>query len=167
MSFIFGSLKEENAVKSSQIMVLETQISSTKENQDNEHEKWRAAQVNYERQVILQSETIQELTKTSQDLALLKEEASKLCKLADAHRSENTELKAKWEIKKSILEESRKEAEKKYDELNEQNKISHSWIEAMHIQLAEKDRDSISYSHGDSGMQNIKLPPTDDRNSRN
>lgn len=40
-------------------------------------------------QVILQSETIQELTKTSQELALLQEEASELRKLADAHKSEN------------------------------------------------------------------------------
>ncbi|XP_039055568.1 nuclear-pore anchor-like isoform X2 [Hibiscus syriacus] len=149
------SLNEETAAKSSQIMALETQISSIKENLDNEHEKWRAAQANYERQVILQSETIQELTKTSQELALLKEEASELRKVADVHRSENTELKAKWEMEKSILEESRKEAEKKYDELNEQNKILHSRIEAMHIQLAEKDRGSIPDSHGDYGLQNV------------
>ena len=40
-------------------------------------------------QVILQSETIQELTKTSQTLASLQQEASVLRKLADAHRSEN------------------------------------------------------------------------------
>ncbi|GMJ02820.1 TRANSLOCATED PROMOTER REGION, nuclear pore anchor [Hibiscus trionum] len=149
------SLKEETAVKSSQIMVLETQISSMKENLDTEHEKWRAAQANYERQVILQSETIQELTKTSKELALLKEEASELRKVADAHRSENAELKAKWEMEKSILEVSRKETEKKYDELNEQNKILHSRIEAMHIQLAEKDRGSFPDSHGDSGLQNV------------
>ncbi|KAK8313396.1 hypothetical protein V6Z12_D01G106600 [Gossypium hirsutum] len=155
------SLKEETAVKSSQIMALEIQISSMKENLENEHEKWRAAQANYERQVILQSETIQELTKTSQELALLQEEASELRKLADAHKSENAELKARWEMEKSVLEESRKEAEKKYDELNEQNKILHSRIEAMHIQFAEKDRgsalaeSSVPDSHGDSGLQNV------------
>ncbi|MFQ6621588.1 hypothetical protein Gotur_002769 [Gossypium turneri] len=168
------SLKEETAVKSSQIMALEIQISSMKENLENEHEKWRAAQANYERQVcslhtndilfeqvILQSETIQELTKTSQELALLQEEASELRKLADAHKSENAELKARWETEKSVLEESRKEAEKKYDELNEQNKILHSRIEAMHIQFAEKDRgsalaeSSVPDSHGDSGLQNV------------
>ncbi|KAK8623172.1 hypothetical protein V6N13_118063 [Hibiscus sabdariffa] len=149
------SLKEETALKSSQIMVLETQISSMKGNLDNEHEKWRAAQANYERQVILQSETIQELTKTSQELALLKEEASELRKVVDAQRSENAELKANWEMEKSILEESRKETEKKYNELNEQNKILHSRIEAMHIQLAEKDRGSFSDSHGDSSLQNV------------
>jgi hypothetical protein len=40
-------------------------------------------------QVILQSETIQELTKTSEMLASLQEEASKLRKLADAQKIEN------------------------------------------------------------------------------
>jgi len=40
-------------------------------------------------QVVLQSETIQELTKTSETLALLQEEASKLRKLADAQKIEN------------------------------------------------------------------------------
>ncbi|XVE99034.1 hypothetical protein REPUB_Repub03eG0161700 [Reevesia pubescens] len=157
------SLKEETAVKSSQIMALEIQISSMKENLEKEHEKWRAAQANYERQVILQSETIQELTKTSQELALLQGEASELRKLADAHKSENAQLKAKWEVEKSFLEESRKEAETKYDELNEQNKILHSRIEALHIQLAEKDRGSsvlfggstVPDPLGDSGLQNV------------
>ncbi|XP_021299554.1 nuclear-pore anchor isoform X2 [Herrania umbratica] len=157
------SLKEETAVKSSQIVALEIQISSMKENLEKEHEKWRAAQANYERQVILQSETIQELTRTSQALALLQGEASELRKSADAHKSENAELKAKWEVEKSILEESRDKAEKKYDELNEQNKILHSRIEAFHIQLAEKDRGSsvilsgsaVQDPLGDSGLQNV------------
>lgn len=36
---------------SSQIVALEIQISSMKENLEKEHEKWRAAQANYERQV--------------------------------------------------------------------------------------------------------------------
>lgn len=40
-------------------------------------------------QVILQSETIQELTKTSQALGALQEEASELRKLADARGTEN------------------------------------------------------------------------------
>lgn len=34
------------------------------------------------------------------------------------------ELKGKWEMEKSILDESRKEAEKNYDELNEQVSVA-------------------------------------------
>lgn len=43
----------------------------------------------YFTQVILQSETIQELNKTSQALALVQEEASEMRKLADTCKSEN------------------------------------------------------------------------------
>ncbi|XP_011015811.1 PREDICTED: nuclear-pore anchor-like [Populus euphratica] len=82
-------LKEENCSKTSQIVVLESQISALKEDLEKEHERWRAAQANYERQVILQSETIQELTKTSQALSLLQQEASDLRKLVDAQKSAN------------------------------------------------------------------------------
>ncbi|KAK9278500.1 hypothetical protein L1049_028066 [Liquidambar formosana] len=157
------NLKEESSVKTSCIVAMEIQISALKEDLEKEHQRWRAAQANYERQVILQSETIQELTKTSQALALLQEEASELRKLADAHKSENNELKAKWEVERSMLEESKNEAEKKFNEINEQNKILHSRLEAFHIQLAEKDRNSAGMSSGstgpdalgDSGLQNV------------
>lgn len=43
-------------------------------------------------QVILQSETIQELSKTSQALASVQEEVSELRKLADTYRSENVSM---------------------------------------------------------------------------
>ncbi|KAJ1400489.1 Nucleoprotein TPR/MLP1 [Sesbania bispinosa] len=157
------NLKEDILTKSSQISALEVQISGLKEHLDKEHQKWRAAQTNYERQVILQSETIQELTKTSEALALLQEEASELRKLADAQKIENTELKAKWEEEKAGLEKSRNDAEKKYDEINEQNKILHSQLEALHIQWAEKERNAAGIlpgsgsadTFGDAGLQNV------------
>jgi len=38
---------------SSQIVALESQISALKEDLEKEHERWRAAQANYERQVDL------------------------------------------------------------------------------------------------------------------
>ncbi|XP_044468309.1 nuclear-pore anchor isoform X3 [Mangifera indica] len=156
-------LKEEISVKISQITAMEVQISALKKNLEEEHDRWRCAQANYERQVILQSETIQELTKTSQALASLQDEASELHKLADACKAENSELKGKWEGEKSVLEESKNKAEKKLNEVNEQNKILHSRLEALHIQLAEKDRSSAGISSGstgtdplgDSGLQNV------------
>ncbi|XP_050104542.1 nuclear-pore anchor-like isoform X2 [Malus sylvestris] len=156
------SLKEETSTKISQIVSLEIQISALKEDLEKEHQRWRSAQANYERQVILQSETIQELTKTSQALATLQEEASELRKLADALKSENNELKSKWEFDKGMLEESKNVAEKKYNEINEQNKILHSQLEALHIQMTERDRGSVGTSastapdtSGDAGLQNV------------
>ncbi|KAF8412623.1 hypothetical protein HHK36_000592 [Tetracentron sinense] len=145
-------LKEDSSIKISQIMGMEIQISSLKEDLENEHQRWRTAQNNYERQVILQSETIQELTRTSQALALLQEEASQLRKLADTKTSENDVLKAKWETEKLVLEKSKNEAESKYIEINEQNKILHNRLEALHIKLAEKERNSAGISSANTSL---------------
>ncbi|XP_059661908.1 nuclear-pore anchor isoform X2 [Cornus florida] len=158
-----SSLKEESSVKTSQIAAMEIQFSSLKEDLEMEHRKWRASQSNYERQVILQSETIQELTKTSQALASLQEEASELRKLVDMLKTENNELKVKLEVEKSVLEKSKNEAVKKCDEIDEQNKILHSRLEALHIKLAEKERDSAGISSrsttqnavDDAGLQDV------------
>uniref|UniRef100_A0A2P2MGP2 Uncharacterized protein MANES_16G052800 n=1 Tax=Rhizophora mucronata TaxID=61149 RepID=A0A2P2MGP2_RHIMU len=156
------SLKEESSRKTSQILAMEIQVSVLKEDLEKEHEQWQVAKANYERQVVLQSETIKELAKTSQALTSLQQEASDLRKLTDTQKSEIVELKTKWEVDKSLLEDSKKEAEKKYDELNEQNKILHSRLEALHIHLAEKDRSSAGISSGsspdllgDAGLQNV------------
>ncbi|KAI4323302.1 hypothetical protein L6164_022918 [Bauhinia variegata] len=156
------SLKEDILAKSSQISAMEVQISCLKEDLDKEHQRWRAAQTNYERQVILQSETIQELKKTSQALSLLQEEASELRKLSDTQKIENNELNAKWKEEKAVLEKNKNDAEKKYNEINEQNKILHSRLEVLHIQLAERER-SAGFSSGsigantsnDAGLQNV------------
>ncbi|KAF7822471.1 nuclear-pore anchor [Senna tora] len=157
------NLKEEILAKSLKISAMEVQISGLKEDLDKEHQRWRAAQTNYERQVILQSETIQELTKTSQALAVLQKEASELRKLTDAQKIENDKLNAKWEEEKAVLEKSKNDAEKKYNDINEQNKILHCKLEALHIQLAEKERDSagiLSHSSSadtisDANLQNV------------
>lgn len=143
-------LKEDCSVKMSQVAVLETQISSLKDDLEKEHKKSRAAQANYERQVILQSDTIQELTRTSQAVATLQEEASELRKLSDALKTENIELKAKWEAEKSVLEILKNDADTKYNEVNELNKVLHSKLEALHIKLAEKDRHSSGVSGSSS-----------------
>ncbi|CAH8330190.1 unnamed protein product [Eruca vesicaria subsp. sativa] len=158
-----ASLREENLVKSSQIEAMNIQMSTLKDDLEKEHEKWRVAQKNYERQVILQSETIQELTKTSQALASLQEEASELRKLADSRGSEISELNSKWSEEKCMLEQQKNQAEKMYNELNEQNKLLHSRLEAMHLRSAEKDSRSGNLSSGstesdqlgDSGLQSV------------
>ncbi|KAL0663449.1 hypothetical protein Bca4012_100286 [Brassica carinata] len=159
-----ASLREESLVKSSQIEAINIQMSILKNDLEKEHEKWRVAQRNYERQVILQSETIQELTKTSQALASLQEEASELRKLADARGTEISELTSKWSEEKFMLEQQKNLAEKKYHDLNEQNKILHSRLEAMHLHSAEKDSRSGKISSestgsdqlGDSGLQSAE-----------
>ncbi|KAL9234131.1 hypothetical protein vseg_009035 [Gypsophila vaccaria] len=133
-------LKEETSKKVGRFTEMEVQVSVLKEDLERAHQRAHAVQANYERQVIMQSDTIQELTKTSQALALVQEEASTLRRTVEAYKSENNDLKAKWVADKTEFERSKSEAEKKYDELNDQNKILHSQLEALHIKVAEKDR---------------------------
>ncbi|XP_065860874.1 nuclear-pore anchor-like [Euphorbia lathyris] len=83
-----ASLKDESSSKISKIMALENQVSALKEDLEKEHQRWRSVQDNYERQV-LQSETIKELTKTSEALASVQQQASDLRKLADEQKTEN------------------------------------------------------------------------------
>ncbi|XP_074272093.1 nuclear-pore anchor-like [Silene latifolia] len=134
------ALKEEASNKVAQFVAMEVQVSVLNEDLERAHQRAHAVQANYERQVILQAETIQELTKTSQALALVQEEASELRRTAEAYKSENIELKAKWVVEKSELEKSKNEAEKKYDEINDQNKVLHNQLEALHLKLTEKER---------------------------
>lgn len=158
-----SNLKEDISLKTSKMMAMELQLSSLKEDLGKENERWRNAQNNYERQVILQSDTIQELTKTSQALGLLQREASDLRKLADARKNEIDILKTTWETEKTVLEQLKNESEKNYAEINEQNKILHNHLEALHIKVAEKERSCFggssrstdSAQHGDLDLQSV------------
>ncbi|GMP64603.1 hypothetical protein CsSME_00025804 [Camellia sinensis var. sinensis] len=50
-------LKQESSVKMSQIATMDIQISALKEDLEKEHQRWRDAQTNYERQVFLETLT--------------------------------------------------------------------------------------------------------------
>ncbi|KAL0300933.1 UNVERIFIED_CONTAM: Nuclear-pore anchor [Sesamum radiatum] len=72
----------------------------------------------------------------------------------------NIDLKSKWETEKLAIEAYKNEADKKYSEVNELNKILHSRLEALHIRLAEKERGIASGSSSqsfadDDGLQNV------------
>ncbi|XLU43453.1 hypothetical protein S245_038267, partial [Arachis hypogaea] len=64
---------------------------------------------------------------------------------------------------KKLLEKARNDAEKKYDEINEQNKILHSHLEALHIRKAKKEHNAAGISFGsssadtfgDAGLQTV------------
>ncbi|KAL8046101.1 hypothetical protein ABFX02_08G156700 [Erythranthe guttata] len=153
-------LKDDYSVKMSQIVLMESQISALKEDLEREHQRWRAAQNNYERQVILQSETIQELTKTSNALASEQKETSELRKAVDLLTTENRDLKSKWETEILAIDVYKSEADKKYSEVDELNKILHSRLEALHIKSAEREKGLASgtSSHdfaADDGLQNV------------
>ncbi|KAJ3700618.1 hypothetical protein LUZ61_004323 [Rhynchospora tenuis] len=139
-------LKDEITEKIEQIEALQTHVSSLKEELDREHKRWRIAQDNYERQVVMQAETIQELTNTSKELSMLQNELARLRENLDAQKTENEILKASLEHEKLELQKERDEALRKYNETNEQNKLLHSRLESLHVRLADKEQSSAGYS---------------------
>ncbi|XP_020683167.1 nuclear-pore anchor [Dendrobium catenatum] len=152
-------LRDEVAEKLTKFRELEIQVSSLQDHLDKEQKRWRIAQDNYERQVILQSETIQELTNTSRELSLKQAEISTLRELLDAQKSENDLMKLSWETEKSELQQTKSVAERKFNEMHEQNKILHNRLEALHVRLAEKEHNSVGLSavssQGDGDLQTV------------
>ncbi|CAN6457286.1 unnamed protein product [Victoria cruziana] len=133
-----SSLREQSFGISSQKEELEIRIVSLKDDLEREHQRWRSAQDNYERQVVLQSEAIQELRKTSDALTALQVEATELRKQADSLRTENEILKTTWEKEKAELQKLKDDAEMKYFEINQQNNILLNRLGAVNVQIAEE-----------------------------
>uniref|UniRef100_A0ACD5Z3M5 Uncharacterized protein n=1 Tax=Avena sativa TaxID=4498 RepID=A0ACD5Z3M5_AVESA len=149
-------LRDEVSYKVARIDNLEVELATSKSVLDEQCKRWRSAQDNYERQVILQSETIQELTNTSKQLSSLQQEMAMLRQTADAQKAENDALRTSAEQEKIHLLKEKDEALRKYDELNDQNKILHNRLEALHIRLAEQERGmaGLSSQHTDSHGEN-------------
>lgn len=152
-------LRDELTEKLTMFGELQVQVFSLKDDLDKEHKRWRIAQDNYERQVILQSETIQELTNTSRELSLIQAEISRLRELSDTQKAENDLLKLSWETEKSELQQMKSEAERNCNEMHEQNRILHNRLEALHARLAEREHTSVGLSsvrsQGDSDLQTV------------
>ncbi|EMS63301.1 Nuclear-pore anchor [Triticum urartu] len=192
-------LRNEVSQKVSRIENLEVELASSKSALDEQCKRWRSAQDNYERQiltftlmaivnlnhiiahlpatriepmVILQSETIQELTNTSKQLSSLQQEMAMLRQTADAHKAENIlfekyslcpkdALRTSGEQEKIELVKEKDEALRKYSELNDQNKILHNRLEALHIRLAEQERGIAGLSsqrtdsHGEDDLHGV------------
>lgn len=157
------AISDDNHLKTGQLEEAQICITALKADLEKEHQNWRTAQSNYERQVILQGETIQELGKTSKSLATLQEEVLSLRKVAETVKDEYESSKVSWEMEKASLQSSRIDAEKKYKEVDEQNKLLLDRLEAMHIKIAEKERNEMGTTvrgqsvddQGESDLQNV------------
>uniref|UniRef100_A0A0D9YY24 Uncharacterized protein n=1 Tax=Oryza glumipatula TaxID=40148 RepID=A0A0D9YY24_9ORYZ len=154
-------LRNEVSEKVIQIEKLETELASSKRALDEQYKRWRSAQDNYERQVILQSETIQELTSASKELSSLQQEIIVLRQTVETQKAENDGLRTLGEEEKIELVKGKDEALQKYNELNDQNKILHNQLEALHIRLAEKERNIAGLSsqridsHGEDDLHSV------------
>ncbi|AQK56625.1 nuclear-pore anchor isoform X2 [Zea mays] len=155
-------LRTEVSQKLPQLEKLEIELALSKSSLDEQYKRWRTAQDNYERQVILQSETIQELTNTSKQLSSLQHEITVLRQTADALKNENECLRSSAEQEKIGLLKEKDDALQKYNELNDQNRILHNQLEALHIRLAEKERNIAGLSshrtdnsHAEDDLQSV------------
>ncbi|PVH66921.1 hypothetical protein PAHAL_1G383600 [Panicum hallii] len=154
-------LRTEISERLPQVEHLEMELASSKGALDEQYKRWRTAQDNYERQVILQSETIQELTNTSKQLSSLQHEIAILRQTADAQKTENDALRTLGEQEKIGLLKEKDDALRKYNELNDQNRILHNQLEALHIRLAEKERSIAGLSsqrtdsHGEDDLHSV------------
>uniref|UniRef100_A0A0D9VKV6 Uncharacterized protein n=1 Tax=Leersia perrieri TaxID=77586 RepID=A0A0D9VKV6_9ORYZ len=156
-----SNMRSEVSEKVLQIEKLEIELASSKNALDEQHKRWRSAQDNYERQVILQSETIQELTSTSKQLSSLQQDIIVLQQTVEAQKAENDALRTLGEQEKIELVKGKDEALQKYNELNDQNKILLDQLEALHIRLAEKERNIAGLSsqridsHGEDDLHSV------------
>ncbi|CAO2047542.1 unnamed protein product [Urochloa humidicola] len=141
-----SDLRTEVSQRLPQVKRLEMELASSKSALDEQYKRWRTAQENYERQVILQSETIQELTNTSKQLSSLQNEITILRQTADVQKAENDALRTLGEQEKIGLLKEKDDAVRKYNELNDQNRILHNQLESLHIRLAEKERSIAGFS---------------------
>ncbi|CAN6274484.1 unnamed protein product [Urochloa humidicola] len=141
-----SDLRTEVSQRLPQVEKLEMELASSKSALDEQYKRWRTAQENYERQVILQSETIQELTNTSKQLSSLQNEITILRQTADVQKAENDALRTLGEQEKIGLLKEKDDAVRKYNELNDQNRILHNQLESLHIRLAEKERSIAGFS---------------------
>ncbi|CAK9226319.1 unnamed protein product [Sphagnum troendelagicum] len=126
--------------------------------------QWRDAQNNYERQVLLQADTIRELTVTSDKLSKLENLEKALHGRAEKSEAELESLKVAWAVEKSALEAAKVDAEKKVKELDKQNQLLLDRLEGVHIVAAETERKAAgilsnsgqsSEAVGESDLQNV------------
>ncbi|BBN02351.1 nucleoprotein TPR [Marchantia polymorpha subsp. ruderalis] len=124
-------------------------VKTLKQEVDKYHHQYRDAQRNYERQVLLQADTIREMTQAEERVKHLEESEGLLRKQAETAETQLVSAQVAWAVEKSYLEAAKVETEKKWKELEEQNRLLLDRLEAMHITSAEHSRKEFGEA-GDS-----------------
>lgn len=137
-------LREADSGKRTLLDQAEERIKAFKSELDKEHQQWRTAQNNYERQVLLQADTIRELTMVSERNAILEKEVLEFRAKAELSVTDLTSAGVAWEMEKASLQSENDSLAHKIKELEEQNRILLDQVEATHILVPENDK-----NHGD------------------
>ncbi|CAM6117186.1 unnamed protein product [Calypogeia fissa] len=135
-----ATLKESLSASQASLQDDEVKIKTLKLEVDKYHHQWREAQQNYERQILLQADTIRELTAASDRLTKLEQEEAALRIQAETAESQLASFQVSWAMEKSSLESMVAEAEKKRKDLDQQNSLLLDRLEAVHITEVEHGR---------------------------
>ncbi|KAJ7568540.1 hypothetical protein O6H91_01G036800 [Diphasiastrum complanatum] len=158
-----ADLSQSLATKQAALAQAEEQIQALKEDLDRQYIQWREAQCNYERQVLLQADTIRELNSASEKLSKLEKEVAEFQKRAEKAEADLLSARVSWEMEKSCLEMEKVEAENRSKDSDEQNQLLLNRLEAKHIQLAEKEltsstevsKEKLHDTQEEADLQNI------------
>ncbi|CAI7858225.1 unnamed protein product, partial [Closterium sp. NIES-53] len=117
----------------SRVEEIEWRVESEAKEASEMRQKWREAQTNYERQVVLQADTIRQLDGVSQTLNAAQAAQREWRSKAEKAEAELTSLRAEWETVKGGLEAARAAAEGKAKEVEAQNVILLDRLEALRV----------------------------------
>ncbi|CAI5462690.1 unnamed protein product, partial [Closterium sp. Yama58-4] len=112
---------------------IEWRVESEAKEASEMRQKWREAQTNYERQVVLQADTIRQLDGVSQTLNAAQAAQREWRSQAEKAEAELASLRAEWETVKGGLEAARAAAEGKAREVEAQNVILLDRLEALRV----------------------------------
>ncbi|CAI5506783.1 unnamed protein product, partial [Closterium sp. Naga37s-1] len=107
----------------SRVEEIEWRVESEAKEASEMRQKWREAQTNYERQVVLQADTIRQLDGVSQTLNAAQAAQREWRSKAEKAEAELTSLRAEWETVKGGLEAARAAAEGKAKEVPQPSHI--------------------------------------------
>eukprot|EP00250_Pteridium_aquilinum_P020517 c24845_g1_i1 orf=374-6757(+) len=133
-------LREAESAKRTLLEQAEERIKALKGELAKEHQQWRTAQNNYERQVMLQADTIRELAVVSERNAYLEKEVSELRGKGELSMTELASSRVAWEMEKASLQSEKESLACKFKELQEQNQILLDQVEGTHRAATEHDK---------------------------
>ncbi|MCO5577127.1 hypothetical protein L7F22_030950 [Adiantum nelumboides] len=116
----------------------EERIKALKSELEKEHVQWRSAQNNYERQVLLQADTIRELTNLSERNTVLEKELLESRSKEELATADLTSSRVSSEMEKASLQSEIENAAHKMKELQEQNRILLDQVEATSRLVTEQ-----------------------------
>ncbi|KAH7301850.1 hypothetical protein KP509_23G046200 [Ceratopteris richardii] len=122
---------------------------------EKEHQQWRSSQNNYERQVLLQADTIRELTKMCEQNSVMEKELLELRRKVELTDADFASSRISWEMEKASLNSEVDNLSLKIKELQDQNRILLDQVEVSHKLLRTEQGIQLSSEKSESDIQDV------------